>query len=158
MNTATAEAPATPATEKPELTNAQIVAKRYRAMAKWLEQHPDVPLYGWETVSIQVFANSAKDADETEKQFMARAAKAMGKGKKNYGSTYFDLIADTPEGTKLEISAKREETCVRKQVGTKTVVKPARPAVEAVPETTEEVPVYEWDCGGILEPDAKGRS
>lgn len=156
METATLDAP-TP-TKEPELTNAQIVAKRFREMAKWLEQHPDFPVYEWESPKITVFASAGKRDDETEKEFMARAAKAMGSGRKNYGSSYFDLIAETPEGTHVEVSADREATCTRRQIGTKTVTVPARPAQPEVVEHTIEEPVYEWDCSGILHPNAKGRT
>lgn len=154
----TVTAPETAQQDKPKLTNAQIVAKRYRAMANWLEQHPDVPVYGWETCNLQVFAGSVKEDDETEKQLMARAARAMGKGRKEYSDDWFDIHADMPDGCEYTVSASRENTCVRKQVGTKTVTVPGRPAQEAVEETTKEVPVYEWDCTGILEPDAQGRT
>lgn len=145
---------------EPELTNAQIVAKKYRAMAKYLEQHPDLPIGKYHQPELTLFASIHAAEDEDEKQFMARVAKIVGKGKKQYTDSHFKLIPETPEGTKIEVYADRESTCKRVQVGTKKVVKPAVPEqiIPAKPEETIEVPEYEWDCGGILEPDAQGRS
>lgn len=143
--------------EAPTKTNAQIVAKRFREMAKWLEQHPDIPINDWEKPAIMVLAEYAKaDESESEKTVMARAAKAMGRGKKEYTNEYFKLHAEMPEGCSYAIWASRNKTCVATVVGTKEVVIPAQPAKEAVPERTETVDVIEWDCEGILEPDSRG--
>jgi hypothetical protein len=145
--------------KKPEPTNAQHVAKKFREMAKWLEQHPDVPIHKFTRPEIMVFAgNLTESDDETEKQVMARAAKAMGKGKKQFDDNYFRLVADTPPDTRYEILADRGNTCTKKVTGTKTVKMPAVEAKPAIPEREVEVDVVEWDCAGILEPDAQGRS
>lgn len=141
--------------ETPELTPVQTYVKQLREMARWLEQHPNVPLGYKLPFTISIFASWCMEDEETQKQVLRRTAKAMGKGQKRYEGSYIVLEHTLPSGAKYEMNASRDETCKRKQVGTKTVTIPATPAIPAKPEKTMEEPVYVWECEPLLDSDGR---
>lgn len=73
-----------------------------------------------------------------------------GTWEKSDGGTTVDLTlreSPLPGSPKVDMFISKD-ACVRKVVGTETVV---IPAVEARPERVEEREIVEWDCGPVLE-------
>lgn len=60
------------------------------------------------------------------------------------------FTASLPSGMPLVAEVPRAEVCTRRVVGKETVVIPATPAKEAVPEMIVERDIVEWDCGSVL--------
>lgn len=56
----------------------------------------------------------------------------------------------------LEAWTMRDAVCERVQVGTETIEKPDPEALAAVPKITEDVPVFEWRCSPLLDPERPG--
>jgi hypothetical protein len=81
------------------------------------------------------------------KQVMAILRKVFSPGRwdKRTDSYYFALKREV-NGLNIEIKAYRDAVCQRVVVGTKTVI---HKAVEARPETVEEVEEVEWVCGTL---------
>jgi predicted nucleotidyltransferase len=107
--------------------------------------------YG-EYTYVQIEADYGDDVDfivygPDAKQVMAILRKAFSPGRwdKDTDSYYFALKREV-NGLNIEIKAHRDAVCQRVVVGTKTVV---RKAVEARPETVEEVEEVEWVCGTL---------
>lgn len=115
-----------------------------REIADAMEANPEMPLpYS----SGYVFAAHHLRDGESDLEAMRRLAKTIpGKLEKSSDDSYFYLTRKFG-AIQVQLCAARDEVCVKKQVGTKTVKK-----IEAV-ETREvevEEPVYEWDCEPIL--------
>lgn len=106
-------------------------------LVSWLERNPKDHLY---MPSMQVSCYVADD--------FGRVARSFGSFRKEVIGGHIYLYHTLTPTLQLFVAHRRDLVCTRKQVGTKTVTIPAKPATE---EKTEEVPVYEWDCGSVLE-------
>lgn len=120
--------------------------KSLREFADWLEKHGlDLPKFDYD-LQIKVSGLSY------DKDAMVQAAKVMSKGatinnplEKNMTTSYYELVRKFGS-INFEIWSSRDTVCERKQVGTK--IQPKREYVDT--GTTEEVPVYEYDCHPLL--------
>lgn len=116
----------------------QQYADSLRALARWIEEHPDLKLPHGPQI-LNIFPG---------KEEVGKYAKAMGKARKEYGSTFFRLEKDFLPAVTLHAAWYREEVCERVVVGKETVV-------ERVPATytTQEVvrDKVEWRCGSVME-------
>lgn len=119
-----------------------------RLLATILEDHPDLPLpYHGRGTELLWIANFWEDHKAIAREF-ARAI--PGEVTKNVRDDAFDLIGNV-RGLRVQLIVDRDQVCERVVVGTETVTVPARPAIEAEPEHTEEREVVEWRCAPLLD-------
>lgn len=112
----------------------ESVIRGFRALADFLEQHPDVPAPYCSTQNV-----FAKDKEE-----VARCARTST-WEKDYSQDWFMLRKDFGGSVTLEINISRSEVCRRVVTGTQVI--------PASPERT--VDVVEWVCEeSILSPAA----
>lgn len=146
-----------------EKTEAQKMATQYREIAKWLEQHPDLPVVaeGSALTVRKIYGFAEIGTNDEVRAQCAAVAKMLGRSEKDYNDTWFMLRAEIAPSVEYEFNANREQVCRKKFVGMETVTlpaTPARPAQPAQPERTGEREKFEWECVGILDPDAQGRA
>lgn len=116
-----------------------------RAMADFIEEHPELPI-GEPEIKLDtwLFDDSKWDVDHlrtdsrTAKEKLQAAARALGIAQKNYIGDYFCVTKKFGEFVSMEFTVSRETVCKRVVTGTRIV-----PAVSR-PERTEEV--VEWIC------------
>lgn len=123
-------------------------AEGLRALADFIEKHPEIETSYLDDVNVWWFDDAEKLAD------LARAAMRFGaKVDKRISESQYNLSI-TFGSLKTSALAQRGDVCERKQVGTETVTKsvpdPAKLAEVPIVEVTEEVPVYEWECKPLL--------
>jgi hypothetical protein len=132
-------------------TDAQHNARVLHALADFLLKNPQIEmpdLDSWERVNLIRFQltshgdRAAAAAAETAKAF-------PGAFRKDYNDAYFNLSGEF-EGVRVEIRTLREDVCVAREVGTRTVQVPDPEALALVPKLDLEVPVFEYDCKPIL--------
>jgi hypothetical protein len=121
-----------------------------RAIAAWLESHPDAVA---NNVTLDPYTGSAvRDYGVTDAADLADRARRIGgrwtKQADDYG--LFKLRQEIVPGVFYELVANREDVCERVQVGEEAVTEPDPVAVEALPKVERMVPVYEWRCEPIL--------
>ncbi len=105
-----------------------------RALADWLDAHPDI---AERTHSYNTIGVSTEDAAE-----FARFVREVGAGRKNAASGTAWLERSFGK-LKLTVFG---DVCEQVQVGTQTVTVEEYPA-DVVPELVDvEVPVFEWRC------------
>lgn len=141
---------ATPLTD--DLTGVAAVIAAHRRVADLLEAHPDLA-YPYVSASeglIRWTLYSFECPDGVPAMVAAIRRAVGGKWDKREAAG----ITGTPEMVfereGYQIITRREAVCVRRVVGTETVTIPARPALDAQPERTEEREIVEWDCEPIL--------
>lgn len=117
-------------------TNAQIMAERYRAMADYLEAHPDTPV-NKRVVTFDIWSKT--DTAAQRRELIA----AVGSVEKVYLGSLFVLRKQIAEDVQIEWNTNRENACRQVQVGEREVELPAQPAREA---RTIVEPVFEWRC------------
>lgn len=119
-----------------------------RTLADWLEATPlpeDVHPIVRQSGNLSLFCYST-EAVRTCRRLVGRVDKREGSG------SYPMVLEGTVEGVSVWIWPPAD-TCKRVQVGTETRTREEPVETRTV---TEEVPVYEWDCGPVLadEPEA----
>jgi hypothetical protein len=123
-----------------------------RALADLLDQHPEVETpyldsYGDDIrlIRFQFTSLGGRAADAT-----ATTIKAFpGAFEKTYSDEDF-YMRGSFAGVRVEIRALREDVCVAREVGTRTVKQRDPEALKLVPEIEVQVPVYEYDCKPLL--------
>jgi len=124
-----------------------------RAVAELLDQYPEVETPhldpSWrgdiELIRFQFTSHAEYAANETAKTIKA----FPGDFEKTYSEGNF-YARGSFAGVRVEIRALREDVCVAREVGTKTVKQRDPEALKLVPEIEVEVPVYEYDCKPLL--------
>lgn len=117
-------------------TNAQIMAERYRAMADYLEAHPDTPV----TTRVVTFDIWGKTDTAAQRRELIAAVSSV---EKVYLGSLFVLRKQIAEDVQIEWNTNRENACRQVQVGEREVELPAQPAREA---RIIVEPVFEWCC------------
>ena len=129
-----------------------------RAVADLLDQHPEVETpyldHAWggdiELIRYQFTSHAEDAADATAKTIKA----FPGDFEKTYSEGNF-YARGSFAGVRVEIRALREDVCVAREVGTKTVKQRDPAALRLVPEIDVVVPVYEYDCKPLLAGDSQ---
>lgn len=125
-----------------------------REMADWLSANAHLP-----TPTISPYGVFGEiywyfwAGEENVKQRAAIIRRAIGgKWDKIYSGNCFELKqkVGTDDRIHLRIITQREDVCEQKITGYEEVV---IPAVEAKPERTEQRPIVEWSCTGLLTED-----
>jgi hypothetical protein len=123
-----------------------------RALADLLDQHPEVETpdldsYGGDIslIRFQFTAHGERATDATAKTIKAFPGDFE---KTYYGKDFY--ARGSFAGVRVEIRTLREDVCVAREVGTKTVKQRDPEALKLVPEIEVEVPVYEYDCKPLL--------
>lgn len=115
---------------------------RLRKLADLLESKPELILpYEVQKEAIRFYPHSAEETATTAKLFPSKWTKNDPKAS-DYHATYY-ILTGKFSGAKVHITTGRDEVCERVQVGTEKVI---HAYVEAIPEHTEERPVYEYEC------------
>jgi hypothetical protein len=127
-----------------ENKNADKIAA-LRQAADWLDENPELP-------SLYVSCIGVFMKGKDQKLEVAIVARAMGKAEKSYLDTTLYLTKSFGSAT-ISYVADRNEVCDQVLVGTR--IEPAHviPAREEQHVPEHEVPVYEWRCSPLLEPD-----
>ena len=123
-----------------------------RALADLLDQHPEVetPYLDSYDDDINLIRFQFTSHGERATDATATTIKAFpGAFKKTYSNGDF-YARGSFAGVRVEIRTLREDVCVAREVGTKTVKQRDPEALKLVPEIEVEVPVYEYDCKPIL--------
>ena len=117
-------------------------ANALREIARWLENHPEVPLLP-EHIYVYVGTNSREAL-----QAIIKAGRPTRKG----GGKQTELLSLVVSfgALKLEYVAWKHAVCEKRVVGTRIIPERMIEATEAklIPETTEEI--TEWVCGPLL--------
>lgn len=131
------------------LTHAQL-SETLRMLADFYDSHPLVPVpqdfnYGWLRAYVHKGITPANSKD---------ILRSVGSFTKAFEDER--MLASVPVGhITLDIMVPRDEVCVRKVVGTRTVPAETVPSSyspeRVIPEHEEEI--VEWECGSVLAPD-----
>ena len=125
-----------------------------RAIADLMEAHPDLPLprLGDEFATFHYWGNDPQILLDWTKNIGGSFAKNDPK-KGSYDRDYYVLTGSKKlGGLTPKILAQRSAVCERVQTGTQKIVHARVAAVKAIPEYTEDRPVYSFDCVPLNKP------
>lgn len=134
---------------------ARSAADTHRAIADFIDAHPDIPppfasVYDHlpHKADLRWYLHINGKGDETVQRETAQAIlRAIGgKWSKDFDERDATFEQER-DGLSLQVIVKREAVCERRVVGTERVT---LPAVEAQPERTEVREIVEWDCSPVL--------
>jgi hypothetical protein len=136
----------------------QEFAKLLGQLASLYRQCPELPVPVWGSTFGLYKSGLSKDQMQAVAKAFPRVKKSFTQDEATIQHVMYVPGTKTADREKwetpkirLEFSCAREEVCIRKVVGTKTV--PARVVPERVePEHEEEI--VEWECKPILAPEA----
>ena len=119
---------------------------RLRKLADLLEATPDLQLpFSVGEDEIQFFPYGAAETANTARLFPSGWSK-NDPNESSLDASYY-ILTGKWEGAIVTVLESRSSVCERVQTGTESVIVPA---VEAVPETVVERPVYEFKCEPLL--------
>lgn len=135
-------------------TVAHSTAVQLRAIAAWLDSHPEFEPYdiglGWEAPIVRQYGLDAEIMAEIARTVGGRWTKDVG----GASDELFKLRQEIVPGVFVELIGSRENVCKRVVTGTREieVTEPDPDAVAALPKVTRTVTVEDahWDCGPIL--------
>jgi hypothetical protein len=132
---------------------------KLRALADLIDAHPDLP-----SPCITSFTSGAMEASwylhvhgmdlTSQKATATRIVRILGgQWDKRERSDDVFMLTQVRDGITLDVQVNRAAVCKRVVTGTHEVTvpsTPARPAMEAEPERTEQVEDVTWVCSSLL--------
>lgn len=129
------------------------VATTLRAIAAWLESHPEIKPYSiamypayWGHGPIEVDVYDFADGGD-----LATTARTLGGRWDKEAGELYKLRQEIAPGAVVVLAANRSTVCERVVTGTTTVTEPDPEALAQVPTVTREVETYDWVCAPLLE-------